>query len=165
MRPIRENGIAKLGKTAFSNFSFTPEKKFEEWIENIENIKKGLVSDIELDGKEIGIVINIWENGKNSVIIKLNYKNVQKIVFDHGSLPSNELVQTINAYDQGIYIPGMPPLIRDKINLIKSKPNGGIYVAGANRINGYGLVTFFEQLTPEQAQHYLVSIKKRGSVF
>ena len=152
------------GKTSFSGFTFkgTLTKKDLVIVEEVERIRKGIVKDDMYDGAVVVEVKNLPNNSK-PIQILINRKNVNKIISDHGNFNSEDLVKTANEFEEGIFIPGDKNK-PDKINLIKYTDNG-CFVLGANRFNGYGVVTFFEQYDTDQKRQYLASIKKRGMSF
>jgi len=152
-------------KTQFSGkpiFVISTEK-YQREISEVERIKSGKVIDKEKDSALIAVLKSI-PNSIKSVSFFLNYVSVLRILDKHGDFAVDDLILTANEFDVGVYIKseGVMP---DKVNLVKKIPKGGILVLGANRFNGYGIVTFFAQYNPRQAQQYLASIKKRGMLF
>lgn len=155
VKPIIETGKASKGKTDFRTVrSIESLKGLKTYIRNINKIKRGQVLDIETDGKIIG-------KNPDGVEILLNYVNAKNIVLKHGLLPTGNLVITFNHPSKIIKIKrgkGKP----EKLNFIKEF-NKGFFVGGANRINGYAVVTFFEPHTGNLEDYYK-SLLKRGKV-
>jgi hypothetical protein len=163
---IEETHQALPGKSKFSHFMFNEraQSEFKVFVDNVEKLKSGNIADPIHDGQKIGIIVDSWDTGKKEISLFLNYENTKKIIHEHGELPSRALVHTANNFDVGVFIKGIRTK-KDKINLIKVTSDGGVFVLGANRINGYGVVTFFEQYHPRQAKEYLALIMRRGIPF
>lgn len=155
IEPIIETGKAYVGKTGFRTIrSIEPLKGLKIYIQNINKIKRGLVKDIETDGKLVG-------KNPDGVKILLNYVNAKNIVLKHGFLPAGNLAITFNHPSKIIKIKREREKI-EKLNYIKEFKNG-FFVGGANKINGYAVVTFFEPHT-ENLGDYYNSLLKRGKV-
>lgn len=155
VKPIIETGKASKGKTDFRTFrSIESLKGLKTYIENINKIKRGQVLDIETDGKIIG-------KNPDGVKILLNYANAKNIVLKHGLLPAGNLTITFNHPSKIIKIKrerNKP----NKLNYIKEFKNG-FFVGGANKINGYAVVTFFEPHAGNLEDYYK-SLLKRGKI-
>lgn len=149
-------------KTGFSVFTFKRMigSKYSKEIAEVDRIKYGTVTDPFIDG---AVLSRVTPTDSKTIPVMFNRKNFRKIIMDHGYFNSADIVVTANEFENGIFIKGVDGK-PDKINLVKDT-EGGCYVIGANRFNGYGVVTFFEQYDERQKQQYLAAIKKRGMLF
>lgn len=164
---IVETGNPLPNKGAFSGFTFGKVKDaFKIFVEGINKVKAGEVTDVIKDGKRVGVIKNLWDDGKKEIDILINYQNAKLIAQKHGAIPADDLVTVINEFEDGVFIKASnKEKNKDKINLIKMTPDGGMFVVGANRINGYAVVTFFEQYDKKKAKKYLDSLKNQGIGF
>jgi hypothetical protein len=149
-------------KTGFSGFTFKHSvgDKYLKEIAEVDRIKYGTVEDSFFDGATLSRVT--LDNSKTFPVM-FNRKNFRKILRDHGYFNSADIVVTANEFEEGIFLKGIEGK-PDKINLFKDT-EGGCFVIGANRFNGYGVVTFFEQYDADQKRQYLATIRKRGMPF
>ncbi len=150
-------------KTGFSGFTFKRiigDKYGKERLE-VDRIKYGSIKDEIKDGVILSHVLP--KEYSKPVPLMFNRKNFAKVVRYHGYFNTADIVMTANEFEEGIFIKGKEggP---DKINLIKNTDKG-CFVIGANRFNGFGVVTFFEHYGPFQKQQYLASMRKRGTPF
>lgn len=153
--PIIETGKSSAGKTDFhTTHSIESLKGLKIYIKNINKIKRGQVLNVETDGKIIG-------KNPDGIEILLNYVNAKNIVLKHGLLPSGNLAITFNRPSKIIKVKREEGK-SEKLNYIKEFKNG-FFVGGANRINGYAVVTFFEPHTGNLKDYYK-SLLKRGKV-
>ena len=149
-------------KTGFSGFTFkkTIGDKYSKKLAQVNRIKYGKVKDEVDDGAEL---VSVSPNGSKMIPVMFNRKNFKKIIRDHGYFNTADIVVTANEFEEGIFIKGTDNK-PDKINLIKDTDKG-FFVLAANRFNGYGVVTFFEQYDAGQKQQYLASVRERGISF
>jgi hypothetical protein len=149
-------------KTGFSGFTFKHSvgNKYPKEIAEVDRIKYGKVKDEIGDGVEL---TRVSPDGSKVIPVMFNRYNFKKIIRDHGYFNSADIIVTANEYEEGVFIKGEAER-PDKINLIK-ETDKGFFVLAANRFNGYGVVTFFEQYDADQKQQYLASVRKRGKSF
>ncbi len=149
-------------KTSFSGFTFKHivDKKYSKKMDQVFRIKYGKIKDDIDDSAELSLVS---PDGKKIIPVMFNRRNFIKIIRDHGYFNTADIVVTANEYEEGIFIKGTGGK-PDKINLIKNTDKG-CFILAANRFNGYGVVTFFEQYDQDQKQQYLASVHKRGISF
>ncbi|MBU6426728.1 hypothetical protein KGQ27_00595 [Patescibacteria group bacterium] len=148
-------------RTRFSAFSFSllAGDRYSRVVAEVDRIKYGSIKDEVTDGAVLSKVL--LDKGSKPIPVVFNRYNFKKILWHHGYFRSINIVVTANEFEEGVYIKGVDGR-PDKINLIKNT-DGGCYIIGANRFNGYGVVTFFEQCEPSQKQQYLASMRKRGT--
>ena len=162
--PIKETGKAIEGKTSFVSKAIMESEVAENlkpYVANVENIKLGRVSDAITDGKNIGRLPSAAKENLNDLDLLLNYKNAKKIIDDHGALPAGGLIKTSNEADAIYLIKEAGE--KDKINFVKVFDDGAMAIVGANRIDGYATVTFFESSKDIRVkQKYLNSIEEKG---
>jgi hypothetical protein len=155
----------KASKTQFLSKSVfvMPIGRYQKEISEIERIKSGKVSDSVKDSALIATLKTV-PNSTKPVGIFLNQENMRRILLKHGDFATGDIILTANEFDVGVYI-DKTETGPEKINLIKVIPGAGIFVLGANRFNGYGVITFFAQYDAGQGQQYLASLKRRGTLF
>jgi len=162
--PIQNNTPAPSGKDSFSGFSFPASPKTEPFVSEVDRIKSGNVKDPVTDSSTIGKISDVWDTKQKNIAITLNYKDAEEIVKKHGSFSSQNIVSTANDYDVGVFQKGIG-VGKNKINLIKIAPDG-FFVLGANRYNGFGVVTFFEKFgSSPKDKKYLETLLSRGTPF
>ncbi|MCX6718985.1 MAG: hypothetical protein NTZ38_01250 [Candidatus Taylorbacteria bacterium] len=149
-------------KTGFSGFTFKRVigDKYVNKIAEVERVKYGAVKDEVKDSATLSV---INPEGSKDIPVMFNRYNFKKIIRSHGYFNSADIVVTANEYDEGVFIKGTEEK-PDKVNLVK-KTDSGCFVIGANRFNGYGVVTFFEQYNKAEAKQYLDSLRSRGVAF
>ena len=149
-------------KTGFSGFSFrrTIGDKYSNEQTEVQRVKYGEIKDEITDG---AVLSHIVLDDSKAVPVMFNRYNFKKILRFHGYFNAADIVVTANEFEEGLFIKGEDGK-RDKINLIKNTDKG-CFVIGANKINGFGVVTFFEQYNSKQKQRYLASMRKRGMSF
>jgi len=149
-------------KTGFSGFTFKRAigNKYRKEIAEVDRIKYGTVEDSFFDG---AVLSHVAPTDAKTFPVMFNRKNFRKIVRDHGYFNSADMVVTANEFENGIFLKGVEGK-PDKVNLFKDT-EGGCFFIGANRFNGYGVVTFFEQYDADQKRQYLATIRKRGMPF
>lgn len=137
---------------------------FDNALSELTRIAKGNVSDPVSDGAKLAIMnIGIINKGIDTPLL-LNKKNYDLILAKRqGVLDHNNLVDTALNYTQGFFI--QKNLEPDKIDLVKQNTDGSLFVIGANRFNGYGVITYFEQIDARKAKNYLDSLQERGESF
>lgn len=103
----------------------------------------------------------VVNNGKSTPVL-LNKKNYDLIVSKHGKIDHQSLIDTARNYTNGFYFKsfGEP----DKMNLLKQGKNNYLYVIGANKFNGYGVVTFFDQVKPRKIKNYIKALRRRDGI-
>ncbi len=150
-------------KTRFSGFSFRRliGNKYSNTVVEVDRVKYGTVKDEVADGAILSSVKT--GNDSKPIQVMFNRYNFKKILWHHGYFNSADIIVTANEFEHGIFIKGVDGK-PDKINLIK-ETDSGCFVIGANRFNGYGVVTFFEQYNRAEATQYLDSLRNRGITF
>jgi hypothetical protein len=124
-----------------SHFSYRPIRplsiKEQKFADNISQILNGIQ-----DSVYIAVLPSYLSKDQRTRPLILNRKIIEKITINHGSIPLENLIINANDFDFFIQnLDGNP----DKINLIKLIPGTQDFVLiGANRDNGYFLVTHYE---------------------
>jgi hypothetical protein len=141
-------------KTKFTSIQIRPlsenEQKYRLTVEKILDKTK--------DDGFIAIIPKFVSADCKSKMILIKRYIIDKITFDHGSILVENLI--INANDWDIVLKNVDGNM-DKINLIKLFPDSSNYlVIGANRDNGYFLVTHYEVIA--DAGNELKSLLGRG---
>ncbi len=129
----------------------------------LNRINKGDVENIDSDSVKIASLSSTFLNNGVETPVLLNKKNYDLIKAKHPLFSHDDLIETgKNPTDRFIFEKNGEPI---KINLIKRNKDGSIFVIGANRFNGYGIITFFDQIDSRRAKNYLESLKRRGKSF
>ncbi len=92
----------------------------------------------------------------NNKLLLIDGLMVDKIMRSHGDFASENLILTANKPTHLVIING-----GQKINLVKQFGENSYFILGANKINGYYTVTFFE---PENKHYILKRVFKRGDL-
>ena len=111
-----------------------------------------------LDEAIVGQIPHFVSKDNESRPLILTKSIIQKIETDHGKIVPENLIINANDWD---YVIRSVDGNEDKINLFKKIPDSSnILIIGANRINGYFMLTYYEVLTrnPEKLKDLL----KRG---
>lgn len=149
-------------KTGFSGFTYKGKLggKYKKEISEVKRIKEGEVTDDVADTAELTTLI-IPEGNKPSTLT-LNRIESDRIISKHGDYSVEDIVMTAKEFDDGVFIPKSESRKVDKVNLIKYTDDG-FFLLGANRYNGYGVVTFFEKYPNNKStENYLSNILEDG---
>lgn len=154
-----ETNNAKPDKASFNSDDFLslPEKpQYSLYLKELQNLKSGKVKDRENDLRQVGKTPQTTDTAINEVPVMLNRNYMDKITDDHGSFPENGFLETLNNPDHVVVFreAGKP----DKLNFVRMNKDGSSSLVGANRINGFATVTFFEVY--KNKKNYLPNLLK-----
>ncbi len=97
-----------------------------------------------------------FDNKSRNLILSRNI--IKKIERDHGSVVLENLIINANDWD---YVIKNVDQNQDKINLLKLTPYNTILLIGANRINGFFMLTHYEIIN-NRKKDKLKNLLKRG---
>jgi hypothetical protein len=152
--PLIERAVSLFGKSSFRLPAIRDLSDEERNIaEKIARIKGGASL-----AEEIGRIAEAFSLDGQARPLILSYPIVEKVIRDHGSLPTENLVISVHDWDYIVRNVSDNP---DKINLIKRFFGSGSFLTvGANRIDGYFAVTYFE--TKPKSSSELKNLLLRG---
>jgi hypothetical protein len=132
-------------------------------IRKLNNREKRIITKIVLDLENkntcnIALLPSFVSNDNKKRLLILNNNIINKIEKDHGKIILQNLIINANDWD---YVIKNVDKNTDKINLIKVINSKGLLLIGANRINGYFMLTYFE-ITTKNSQTKLKNLLQRG---
>lgn len=147
-------------KNRFSGFKFEERGELSAIIQAVEDIKLGKITENISDSRKIGeIHFPIMAD------ITLNKFSSDEIIKKHGDYSAINIVETANNFEVLVFIKALTEDQKDKVVLVKVFYDG-YFILGANRYNGYGVVTLFEKHPwDKRNKKYLESLLRRGISF